>query len=314
LSRSNQWSLHSLSIIVPVFNEGDNLQALVRTTLEAARGVGLPFELIVVDDGSSDDTEAQLAELSSREPELIALILRRNFGQTLALRAGLERSRGDAVVTMDGDLQNDPRDIPHMLAGLRDGADVVSGWRRQRQDTLVRRIPSLLANQLVRLVTGARIHDQGCALKAYRGELIRSLDLYADQHRFIATLTLPLGARISEIEVRHHPRRAGESKYGASRFFRVVGDLLTLQMLTRFRDRPLHWFGVLGSPFLLAGVVASLLPVLTGTGNVVWSAVAFLTLSTFGSCLLLGLLGEATIEVAGRGRSRPVLSRERSSR
>lgn len=308
-----EWTPRSLSIVVPVFDEGSNVGPLVHATLEVARGLGLPFELIVVDDGSTDGTEEQLQELASQEPELLAVILRRNFGQTLALRAGIELSRGDAVVTMDGDLQNDPRDIPRLLAGLQAGADVVSGWRRDRKDPLQRRIPSLAANRLVRLLTGARIHDQGCALKAYRGDLVRSLRLYADLHRFIATLALPLGARIAEIEVRHHPRRAGTSKYGAERVLGVVADLVTLRLLTHFRDQPLRWFTFLGAPFLAAGGVAVLIPALVGAGHVVWASVSFLALSVFGSCVTVGLLGEATVELAGRGRRRLVVSHERSA-
>ncbi len=300
-----------MSIVVPVFNEAGNVARLIESALSTARPLGLPFEIIIVDDGSRDETEAILKGLRPSAPELAVVRLRRNFGQTLALLAGLDRSRGDAVVTMDGDLQNDPADIPRLLDELRRGADAVSGWRRERRDTLSRRLPSLAANALIRALTGVAIHDQGCALKAYRGQLIRSLDLYADMHRFIATLTAPLGARIVEIEVRHHPRATGTSHYGASRILRVVADLFTLQMLTRFRERPLRWFAALGLPFLAISALASLLGLIGGGGGtVVWSAVSVLSLSSFGSCMLLGLVGEATLEVSGRGRSRPILRRE----
>ena len=306
-----RWEPRSLSIVIPVFDEAGNAEQLVDSTTRVARSLGLPFELIIVDDGSTDDTAAVLRGLRQSAPELVVVRLRRNFGQTLALLAGLDHSHGDAVVTMDGDLQNDPADIPRLLDELRRGADAVSGWRRERKDGISRQVPSQAANWLVRRLTGVEIHDQGCALKAYRGELVRSLGLYADMHRFIATLTLPLGARIAEVEVRHHPRRSGSSHYGVSRVFRVLADLFTLQMLTRFREWPLRWFTVLGVPFLLASVFTTGMAVLGGpSGAVVWSAVSFLSISTFGSCLLLGLLGEATLEVSGRGRSRPVIRKE----
>ena len=307
----SRWEPRSLSIVVPVFNEAGNVARLVDSTLSAARSLDLGFELIVVDDGSTDETTSILRGLRAGAPELVVVRLRRNFGQTLALLAGLDCSRGEAVVTMDGDLQNDPADIPRLLDELRWGADAVSGWRRERRDPVSRMLPSLAANWLIRRLTGVAIHDQGCALKAYRGELVRSLGLYSDMHRFIATLTSPLGARIVEIEVRHHPRAAGSSHYGASRIVRVLADLLTLQMLTRFREWPLRWFTMIGLPFLGFGLVASLEAMLGGgEGLVVWAAVSFLSTSTFGSFMLLGLLGEATLEVSGRGRSRPVLHRE----
>jgi glycosyltransferase involved in cell wall biosynthesis len=307
----SRWEPRSLSIVVPVFNEAGNVARLVDSTLTAARSLDLGFELIVVDDGSTDETTSILRGLRAGAPELVVVRLRRNFGQTLALLAGLDCSRGDAVVTMDGDLQNDPADIPRLLDELRRGADAVSGWRRERRDPVSRMLPSLAANWLIRRLTGVAIHDQGCALKAYRGELVRSLGLYSDMHRFIATLTSPLGARIVEIEVQHHPRAAGSSHYGASRIVRVLADLLTLQMLTRFREWPLRWFTMIGLPFLGLGLVASLEAMFgEGEGLVVWAAVSFLSTSTFGSFMLLGLLGEATLEVSGRGRSRPVLHRE----
>ena len=244
-------------------------------------------------------------------PELVVVRLRRNFGQTLALLAGLDRSRGEAVVTMDGDLQNDPADIPNLLEELCRGADAVSGWRRNRKDGIMRLLPSQVANWLIRRLIRIDIHDQGCALKAYRGELVRSLGLYADMHRFIATLMLPLGARIVEVEVQHHPRVAGTSHYGVSRAFRVLTDLFTLQMLTHFCERPLRWFTVLGIPFLIASILAGEMAFLGDPHTmVVWTSVFLLSISTFGTCLLLGLLGEAALESAGPARSRPIIQRQ----
>jgi glycosyltransferase involved in cell wall biosynthesis len=270
----------------------------------------VPFEIVAVDDGSRDDTLARLHARVANTPELSVIALERNFGQTLALGAGLDRSRGDAVVTLDGDLQNDPADIGRLLEALGRGADAVSGWRRERRDALLRTLPSRAANLLIRWFTGVAIHDQGCALKAYRGDLIRAIRLYGDQHRFVATLMLPLGARIAELEVTHHARVAGHSHYGASRTLKVLADLFTLQMLTRFHDRPLRWFTAAGLPFLALAAASGGLALAQPARLVVWGTVAFLALSVFGSCVLLGVLGEAVLEEAGDRRGRPVVVHE----
>jgi glycosyltransferase involved in cell wall biosynthesis len=304
-------ALH-LSVVVPVYNEEANARALVERVVEAARGVGRRFELIVVDDGSRDGTLEALRGLVPATPELVVVALRRNYGQTLALQAGLDRARGDVIVTMDGDLQNDPADIPRLLAALDEGADVVSGWRRQRQDTLIlRKVPSWIANALIRRVTGVPIHDQGCALKAYRREVIRELHLYGDMHRFIAILTMPVGARLAEIEVQHHARRAGTSKYGLSRTFKVVADLFTIEMLAWFRESPLRWFALLGLPFLALALLALPLWLASSAGSVVYPTVAFIGVTTFAGCLFLGLLGDAVIDSAGRGGAGGILAHER---
>ncbi len=301
------WTPESFSVVVPVFDEEDNAEPLVRGIVEASRPIGIPFELVVVDDGSRDRTLPRLREMVDRVPELVVVALRRNFGQTLALQAGLDRARGDAVVTMDGDLQNDPRDIPRLLEGLSRGADVVSGWRKDRQDTLIlRKVPSWIANRLIRLVTRINIHDQGCSLKAYRAEVIRGLDLYADMHRFIAILTMPLGATIAEIEVSHHARTAGTSKYGISRTFKVLADLFTIQMLTWFRERPMRWFTLMGIPFFFVSIAAAVLALVSGTSTVVPAAVALLAGTSFLACLLLGLLAEFVLATSGPGHSRVV--------
>jgi glycosyltransferase involved in cell wall biosynthesis len=301
-----------LSVVVPVFNEEANVHPLVRTIVEAVRPLGLPFEVVIVDDGSTDGTLANLRELLPDTPELVVVRLRRNFSQTPALQAGFDRARGDVIVTMDGDLQNDPRDIPRLLEPLSRGADVVSGWRKGRQDTLLlRKIPSWIANGLIRLVTRVPIHDQGCSLKAYRREMVQGLDLYADMHRFIAVLTMSVGASIAEVEVRHHPRVAGTSKYGLSRVFKVITDLLTIQMITRFRESPLRWFALLGTPFLLATPLCILLALSAGPNAVVMSSVALVTATSFASCLLCGLLGEAIIEAGGSRRGPRPAARER---
>ncbi len=310
MSEASGWTPRSISIVVPVFNEEENAEPLVRSIAHAVRPLGLPFELVIVDDGSHDGTVRRLRALLSSIPELVLVCLRRNFGQTPALQAGFDRARGDVIVTRDGDLQNDPRDIPRLLEEISRGADVVSGWRRERKDTLVlRKLPSWIANRLIRWVTGVPIHDQGCSLKAYRAEVLRGLDLYGDMHRFIAVLTLPLGAGIREIEVRHHPRVAGSSKYGISRVLKVLADLFSIQMLTRFRENPLRWFGTLGLPVLAAALIASLAAIVSWPGTIVMPAVTVLCSLSFLSCVFYGLLGEAIVESAGRGRTRRALYR-----
>jgi len=299
----------SVSVVVPVFDEEANAVPLVASIAAALRPLDRPFEIIVVDDGSRDATLARLREQLPSIPELVVVALRRNFGQTLGLQAGFDRARGEVIVTLDGDLQNDPRDIPRLLAEIEDGADVVSGWRRDRKDTLVlRKIPSWIANRMIRAVTGIPIHDQGCALKAYRRTVVRSLDLYADMHRFIAILTMPLGAGIREIEVEHHARIAGESKYGISRVFKVVADLATIQMITRFRRSPLRWFAALGLPFFVAGMASGTLALLTP--SIVSSALAVTLWSVFCSCLLMGVLGEAVVAAAPGRRAAGCIAHE----
>jgi glycosyltransferase involved in cell wall biosynthesis len=283
---------------------------LVQGVAGVLRRLGRPFEIVVVDDGSRDATLSRLRELREEVPELVVLALRRNFGQTAALKAGLERARGEAIVTMDGDLQNDPEDIPRLVAALEAGADVVSGWRRQRRDTLLRKVPSWLANGLIRLLTRVPIHDQGCSLKAYRRSVVRGLDLYADLHRFVAILAMPLGARIEEIEVRHHSRTAGSSKYGLSRTTKVMLDLFEITMLTGFREHPIRWFAIVALAFLAAALAIVTMVLLGGGEGVVFTAVGFLALFSFTGCMLYGLLAETLLELVGRGRSRGVLHRE----
>jgi glycosyltransferase involved in cell wall biosynthesis len=302
-------------VVVPVFNEAGNAAQLVAGILAAVRPLGVPFELIVVDDGSRDGTAALLRGLVAGAPELVVLRLRRNFGQSPALQAGFDRARGEVIVTLDGDLQNDPRDIPRLLERIDAGADVVSGWRVERQDAMVlRKIPSWFANRLIRWVTRVPIHDQGCSLKAYRHEIVERLNLYSDLHRFIAILTMPQGAAIEEIAVRHHPRTAGASKYGISRVLKVVVDLAAIQMLTRFRESPTRWFGMLGLPFLVGSVVAGIASVLMADGLIVFSAVSILLGLSFLSCVFAALLGEVIIDGMGSGEQSRVVAREEQIR
>ena len=297
------WLPRSLSVAIPVFDEAENVHALVDAVVSTLRPLGVPFELVLADDGSRDATLEVLRALQPSIPELVVVALSRNFGQTLALQAAFDRTRGEVVVTMDGDLQNDPRDIPKLLEALHAGANVASGWRKDRQDTLVlRKIPSWIANRLIRAVTGVRVHDQGCSLKAYRREVIESLDLYGDMHRFIAILTMATGAEIAEVEVRHHARVRGVSKYGISRTFKVIADLFTIQMLTWFREQPLRFFALIGMPALLATLAAGLGSLILADG-VVLTAVALIAGTTFGACLMLGLLGETLLEETAMPRA-----------
>ena len=233
-----------LSVVVPLFNEEASLEPLVDQLLAALRPLGLEFELVLVDDGSRDQTPSLLATLANRVPELVAVVLRRNYGQTAAMAAGFDTSRGAVIVTLDGDLQNDPADIPVLLGRLQEGYDLVSGWRHQRQDaTLSRLLPSRVANALIARVTGVRLHDYGCSLKAYRREVLDDLNLYGELHRFLPALASIEGARIAEVKVRHHPRRFGNSNYGIDRTVRVLMDLLTVWFMKRFLTRPMHVFG-----------------------------------------------------------------------
>jgi glycosyltransferase involved in cell wall biosynthesis len=249
-----------VSVVVPLYNEEDNVAPLVEALHAALSPVGWPWELILVDDGSSDATvQRAIQERDRRGPHLSVLPLRRNFGQTAAMQAGLDAVRGEVCVTLDGDLQNDPSDIPAMVEKLlSDDLDLVVGWRKARQDGLwLRRIPSHLANRLIRRVTGVRVHDYGCSLKVYRTSLVRQMHLYGEMHRFIpawaAMVTSP--SRIGEMEVQHHPRRAGASKYGLGRASRVLLDLLVVHFFLRYRAMPGHFFGAIGLISLTIGFV-----------------------------------------------------------
>ena len=244
-----------LSVVVPLFNEEASLPQLVAQLLAALRPLGRSFELVLVDDGSSDGSASLLDQLAAATPELVVVLLRRNYGQTAAMAAGFDASLGRVIVTLDGDLQNDPADIPLLLETLEQGFDLVSGWRYQRQDGAINRLlPSRIANQLIARVTGVVLHDYGCSLKAYRRELVGDLNLYGELHRFLPALAAIEGARISEVKVGHHPRRHGKSNYGIDRTFRVLMDLLTVWFMKRFLTRPMHVFGFWGLVAMALGL------------------------------------------------------------
>ena len=243
-----------ISVVVPVYNEEANVADLAERVSAAL--AGREFELIVIDDGSSDATAAKLAELAATREWLRPLYLIRNYGQSAALQAGFDAAKGDVVVTLDGDLQNDPADIPALLKMLDEQPeiDVISGWRKDRQDkTLSRKIPSQIANWIISRATGVELHDYGCALKLYRAQVIRDLKIYGELHRFIPSLAKEAGARITEVPVRHHARTRGVSKYGIDRTFRVILDLLWIKFLMRFLHRPLQAFGGVGLALLSVG-------------------------------------------------------------
>ena len=243
-----------ISVVIPVYHEKDNISKLNNLLLGVLKTLDRPFEIIYVDDGSRDETFSVLKGLCRQSPCVKAIRLRRNFGQTAAMSAGFDFSRGEIIVAMDGDLQNDPADIPALLDKLEEGYDVVNGWRKDRKDKLLsRKIPSMIANTVIGVTTGVRLHDYGCSLKAYRAEVIKNVPLYGELHRFIPALASIYGARITESPVRHHARISGASKYTLSRTFRVLMDLFTVTFLKFFADRPLHIFGWSGLLLFIMG-------------------------------------------------------------
>jgi glycosyltransferase involved in cell wall biosynthesis len=240
-----------VSVVIPVYNEVESVPHLLEAIAQVLRAEGLAYEIVAVDDGSTDGTTALLKRLAQDRSDLRAVLLRRNYGQTAAMAAGFHHAQAPVIVTLDGDLQNDPADIPNLLAKLEEGYDLVSGWRKNRQDAaLTRLLPSKLANGLISKVTGVTLHDYGCSLKAYRAELLADMHLYGELHRFLPALAFIEGAKIAELPVNHHARRFGSSKYGLSRTFRVLMDLMTIYFMKRFLTRPMHafgWFGLIST-------------------------------------------------------------------
>jgi glycosyltransferase involved in cell wall biosynthesis len=249
----NTSSVPYISVIVPLYNEEPNLRQLTEGLRRSLGPMGHPFELIFVDDGSTDGSQETLRALKAETPELRVILFWRNFGQSAAMTAGFDYCRGEIVVTLDGDLQNDPQDIPRMITELEKGYDVINGWRKERKDPFFsRRIPSILANWIIGRTTGVRLHDYGCSLKAYRRAVAKQLLLYGELHRFIPVLASFYGARIAEMTVSHHPRQRGRSKYGIGRTYRVMLDLLLMLFFQKFATRPLQLFGLGGG--LLFGI------------------------------------------------------------
>lgn len=301
------------SIVVPIYNEQESIEELYRAIVTALDRYDPRYEIIMVDDGSKDDSYAILKELASRDGRLKVIRFRRNFGQTAAMAAGFDAASGAVIIPMDGDLQNDPADIPLLIEKLHEGYDVVSGWRRNRQDTVVtRKIPSLLANALISSFTGVHLHDYGCTLKAYRREVLDGINLYGEMHRFVPALASQVGARVAEIPVRHHPRRHGVSKYGISRTVRVVLDLMTVKFLLAYSTKPIQLFGKWGLYTLLAGFLSGAMTVymklfeqLSMNRNPLLIMTAFLLFMGV-QFIVLGLLGEVNARTYYEAQGKPI--------
>ena len=275
----------SLSIVVPLYNEEESVELLYSAIVDAVKDIGETTELIFVDDGSQDRTFEVAEKIAADDASLRVIKFRRNYGQTPAMAAGIDLARGDIIITMDGDLQNDPKDIPNFVYKIGEGFDIVVGWRFNRQDKLLsRKIPSRIANWLIGKVTGVPIKDNGCSLKAYRSDVIKAVPLYSDMHRFIPAMASIAGSRIAEIKVRHHARQFGESKYGLSRVYKVLLDLLTIKMIASFSARPLTWFAKLAAPFIFLSLTMSLWAV--------WMFLArgYLSLPVAGAALFYGTM------------------------
>jgi glycosyltransferase involved in cell wall biosynthesis len=288
-------NLMDLSIIVPLYNEEANVERLYRAIVNSVVTLGISYEILFVDDGSSDNTVPIALELCEKDSRLRLIKFRRNYGQTPAMAAGIEHSRGSVLVTMDGDLQNDPDDIGRLLKKMEQGYDIVVGWRHKRKDKLItRKIPSRIANRLIGKITGVPIRDNGCSLKAYRAEVIKKIPLYSEMHRFIPAMSSLAGARIAEIKVKHHARQYGTSKYGLSRIYKVLLDLLAIKTILSFISHPLMGYAIGASISALAGCIALIAGIVHDASNpgVVFFSVAFLYFSLAAVLLSWGVLSE----------------------
>jgi len=302
-----------ISVVVPLYNEEESVPPLVDAVRDAL-GPGNDWELVLVDDGSRDHTAEVAGQAADSDSRIRLLRLARNCGQTPAMQAGFDHAKGEIVVSMDGDLQNDPGDIPRLVARLEEGYDLVAGYRERRQDTVItRKIPSWIANRIIRRLTGVQIRDNGCSLKAYRREVLARMHLYSDMHRFIpAVAAATAGARITELPVRHHARRFGQSKYGLSRVAKVLADLLTIKMIRSFRERPLLLFAIgslgavlLGLGFTLAAIIAAAFFRPEKVSAVVFPGAALLWFELAGYLMLLGLIAETAVMEHRRDRAEP---------
>lgn len=309
-----------LSLVVPVYNEEENLPLLYDAVIAAVIPLGLSWELVLVNDGSRDRSMQVLEELARRDREHVRVVdLRRNFGQTAAIAAGIDHSTGEIIVLLDADLQNDPEDIPQMLALIHEGYDVVSGWRKDRQDSYASRtLPSHLANSLISAVTGVHLHDYGCTLKAYRREVITGFRLYGEMHRFIPVYADSVGARLIEIPVRHRPRRFGKTKYGLERTLKVFLDLFTVKFLSSYAAKPIRLFGgiglsmiglsLLGLLFLLIRRVFFAVPVLTSP----FFSLAMMVAILGSQAILMGLIAELQVRTYHESQGKPTYTVKKS--
>lgn len=303
----------SVSVVIPVFNEQENLPFLYQRMIEALDNSGESYEFIFVDDGSRDASFAVLTELCERDHRVKIVRLRRNFGQTAALTAGFDNAKGDIVITMDADLQNDPVDIPRLIEKLNEGYDIVSGWRKDRKDALLTKtLPSKFSNRLASWLTGVELHDYGCTLKAYRREVLDQIHLYGELHRYIPAVASSIGVRVAEIEVRHHERKSGSSKYGAGRLVRGLFDIITVKLLLTYMTRPMQMFATLGMLMLMLGFLSGTATLLMKifmstdiTGNPLLY-VAMLTFITATQLISLGFLGEISLRTYHETQSKPI--------
>jgi len=310
-----------VSVVSPLYNEEENVELLCTKLHEALSGLKRSYEIVLVDDGSTDSTWPRLLEMSKRIPHLKLIRLRRNFGQTAAMSAGFDGSRGKVIVTLDADLQNDPADIPRLLERADQGYDVVSGWRKERKDPfLSRRLPSTIANALISKITGVYLHDYGCTLKAYSRDVIRDVRLYGEMHRFIPALASWVGCRIDEVVVEHHPRRLGKSKYGLSRTIRVILDLVTVKFLLHYSTGPIQMFGKIGALFGIPGLFMFLFMIAanasyhifgTSFGAILikrpfWLMSCFMLIFFGVQFISMGLLAEMQIRTYHESQNKPI--------
>lgn len=302
-----------LSVVVPIYNEEDSIPTLYQDLTAALEQLDLAYELLLIDDGSRDRSFNLLRELAAGDPRVRVLRFRRNFGQTAAFSAGFDRARGDVVITIDADLQNDPHDIPRLLAKIEEGYDVVSGWRERRQDPFIsRRLPSLLANRLISWATGVHLRDYGCSLKAYRAEVVKGIQLYGELHRFIPAIASWQGVAVTEISVHHQPRRFGNSKYGIGRTVRVILDLLTVRFLLSYATRPMQIFGLVGLLSMLGGIAVNvylvMLKLLTGAniGDRPLLLLGVLLIILGVQFIGIGLIGELVMRTYYEAQRKPI--------
>ncbi|VAW52952.1 Glycosyl transferase, family 2 [hydrothermal vent metagenome] len=285
----------ALSIIAPLYNERDSVTPLYEAIVKSVDRMGINYEILFVDDGSKDDTVAVASKLAASDKRLRVIKFRRNYGQTPAMAAGIDNAKGKILVTLDGDLQNDPDDIPELVAKIEEGYDIVVGWRHKRQDKLIsRKLPSKAANWLIGKITGVPIKDNGCSLKAYRANVIKHIPLYSEMHRFIPAMTSLAGTRIAEIKVKHHARAFGESKYGLTRIYKVFVDLITIKTILSSFSKPLVIFAIVASVSALFGMLAVVTTLMLAdeSPTMVFYSVGVLYSSLAVILLLWGMLGE----------------------
>lgn len=301
------------SIVVPIYNEQDNICELYRSITAALDTVCREYEIILVDDGSTDGSFPELQRIAAEDSRVKVIRFRRNFGQTAAMSAGFDAAGGSVIIPMDGDLQNDPADIPRLIARIHEGYDVVSGWRRDRKDTFItRKVPSMLANAMISYLTGVHLHDYGCTLKAYRREVLDGINLYGEMHRFVPALASQFGAKVAELPVNHFPRRHGVSKYGISRTLRVVLDLMTVKFLMAYSTKPIQLFGRWGVYTIMAGLGSGAMTVymklfehLSMNRNPLLILTAFLFFMGI-QFIVLGLLGELNARTYFESQGKPI--------